>query len=59
MNLITYEKDIKTLQDLSQLKSLIQQNDSDLLLGKIDNETYTLNSVYLKERIDEIEELLK
>lgn len=59
MNLITYEQDIKTLQDLSQLKSLIQQNDSDLLLGKIDNETYTLNSVYLKERIDEIEELLK
>lgn len=58
IDLINKEKHEKILRDLEQYKLLLEVNESNLTQQVIDQETYKLQNIFIKEKLDEIERLL-
>ena len=58
IDLINKEKHEKILRDLEQYKLLLEVNESNLTQQIIDQETYKLQNIFIKEKLDEIERLL-
>lgn len=58
IDLINKEKNDKLLKDLQFLKNLVETNESQYKQQVIDEETYKLQNIFIKEKLDEIEKEL-